>query len=82
VLLKHLDKYPLITKKRADYLLFKAAYELIKLKEHLTKDGLLKIVSLKASLNLGLSEQLKVAFPNIIPAIRNTDYSISIPSCN
>jgi len=82
VFLKHLDKYPLITKKKADYLLFKEVYELVKLKKHLTKDGLLKIVSLKASLNLGLSKQLKAAFPNIIPATRNTDYSISIPNCN
>jgi hypothetical protein len=30
----HFDKYPLITQKRADYLLFKQAYEIIKKKEH------------------------------------------------
>ena len=38
------DKYPLITQKLADYLLFKQAYEIIKNKEHLTLDGLSKLV--------------------------------------
>lgn len=36
--------------------------------EHKTLKGLLKIVSLKASLNLGLSDSLKAAYPNVIPA--------------
>lgn len=39
-------------------------------KKHLTKEGLLQIVALKASLNKGLSDQLKEAFPNIIPIKR------------
>jgi len=39
-------------------------------KEHLTIEGLRKILALKASLNLGLSENLKVAFPNVIPVKR------------
>jgi hypothetical protein len=33
------DKYPLITQKLADYLLFKRAFELINRKEHLTTEG-------------------------------------------
>lgn len=82
VLVKHLEKYPLITQKIADYVLFKEAYELVRRKEHLNKEGLLKIVSLKASLNLGLSEQLKAAFPEVIPATRYTDFPVSIPDCS
>jgi hypothetical protein len=39
-------------------------------KEHLTSKGLLDIVSLKASLNLGLSEDLNKAFPNVVPKDR------------
>jgi len=39
-------------------------------KEHLTIEGLRKIFAIKASLNLGLSEELKVAFLNIIPVKR------------
>jgi hypothetical protein len=82
VLMKHLENFQLLTQKRGDFLLFKQAYELIINKEHLTKEGILKIVSLKASLNRGLSEQLKVAFPDNNPAIRLTDFSISIPDCH
>lgn len=50
----HFDNYPLISKKKADYELFKEIVLLMKNKEHLTNKGLLKIMSLKASLNLGL----------------------------
>jgi len=83
ILVKHLEKYPLITKKKADYILFKEVYELVTLKEHLKLEGLLKIVSLKASLNLGLSDKLKAAFPNIIPSQKYTGFSeVSIPDCN
>ena len=32
--------------------------------------GLHKIVAIKASLNLGLPEQLKTAFPNVLPVVR------------
>jgi hypothetical protein len=39
-------------------------------KEHLTKTGLIKIVALKASLNLGLSDELKKEFPNVVPIER------------
>ena len=68
--LDHFDKYPLITKKRADYELFVQAFNLIQNKEHLTKEGLRKIVAIKANMNLGLSDELKTAFPNIIPVPR------------
>jgi hypothetical protein len=33
-------------------------------KEHLTSEGLQEIINLKASMNLGLSDELKVVFPN------------------
>jgi len=39
-------------------------------KEHLTIEGLHKIVAIKASINLGLSNDLKTAFPGIIPIKR------------
>jgi len=59
------DKYPLITQKWGDYLLFKKAYELILNKEHLTIEGLKKLVATKALINRGLPDQLKQAFPNL-----------------
>jgi hypothetical protein len=70
VLMDHLDSYPLITKKRADFELFKRILELMNRQEHLTQEGLIKIVSIKASMNRGLSEDLQIAFPNVIPVLR------------
>jgi len=66
----HYNKYPLRTKKSEDYMLFKEAYNIVKDKNHLTEEGLMKIVSFKASLNNGLSNALKNVFPNVIPAIK------------
>ena len=42
VIIDHLDKYPLITQKRADYELFKMVILLISQKEHFTIEGLKK----------------------------------------
>lgn len=42
----------------------------MKCKEHLTNEGLQKIVSIKYVLNQGLSNYLNSAFPLIVPAIR------------
>jgi hypothetical protein len=70
VLIPHFNKYPLLTKKRSDFLLFKQIVELMINKSHLSCAGLLQIVEIKASLNKGLSNELKAAFPNIIPVAR------------
>ena len=43
---------------------------LIQNKEHLTMEGLSKIVAIKASMNTGLSDELKAAFPDITPVQR------------
>ena len=39
VIIPHFDKYPLVTQKLADYILFKEIVSLMKNKEHLTLDG-------------------------------------------
>lgn len=70
VIIRHFDNYPLISQKWSDYQLFKLAFELVKNKKHLTQEGLNKIVSIKSSMNLGLSDKLKLAFPSIIPIPR------------
>jgi len=80
IVIPHFIKYPLITQKQADFLLFKKVIELINNKEHLTLEGLLKIVSIKGSLNLGLSPELKEAFPDIDLEKRPVINSISIQS--
>ena len=70
ILLDHLNNYPLITKKQADFKLFKEALDLMSRQEHLTPEGLLKIVNIKASMNKGLSEELQDTFPNVVPVLR------------
>ena len=66
----HFEKYPLITQKLADYLLFRDVVNMMINKEHLTKKGLNRIVSIKAVINLGLPDELQVYFPDIIPTLR------------
>jgi hypothetical protein len=70
VIINHFEKYPLITQKRADYELWKQVFYLVQNKEHLTREGLEKIVAIKASINNGLSDELKAAFPDTIPVTR------------
>jgi len=70
IIIDHFERCPLITQKRADYELFKQVFYLILKKEHLTVSGLHKIVAIKASINKGLSSELKAAFPNITPVPR------------
>ena len=59
-----------MTQKFGDYEIFKQVYNLVLNKEHLTIEGLRKIIALKASFNLGLSEKLKLDFPDVIPVAR------------
>lgn len=65
VIIPHFDNYPLLTKKYSDYVLFKKIIELMLEKEHNTLEGRQKIVNIKASINLGLSNELKEAFPSL-----------------
>uniref|UniRef100_UPI002238FECA LAGLIDADG endonuclease n=1 Tax=Ramaria rubella TaxID=113071 RepID=UPI002238FECA len=71
VIIPHFLEYPLITQKKADFLLFKQVVDFIVKGEHLNKKGIEKILSLKASINLGLSFSVTASFPFIIPALRD-----------
>ncbi len=68
VIENHLNNYPLLTQKQADFILFKSILDLIRRKEHLTQEGLNEIVSFKAMMNKGLTSTLEEAFLNVIPA--------------
>lgn len=70
IIIPHFTKYPLITQKKADYDLLKKVVALINKKEHLTQEGLRSIIAIKASMKLGLSDELKVAFPDVNPEPR------------
>ena len=79
LLIDFFDLHPLITQKKADYNIFKQVALIMKDKQHLTPEGLLEIVKLRASLNLGLTDTLKSAFPNICatPRLQVTDQKIA-----
>jgi hypothetical protein len=51
VIIPHFEKYSLLTQKQGDFVIFKNIIKLMNKGEHLTKDGLVKIINLKASLN-------------------------------
>lgn len=65
VIIPHFEKYPLLTQKQSDYILFKNIVTLMNKGEHLTMDGIKKIVDLKACLNNGLSNKLKIFFSKV-----------------
>ena len=75
VIIPHFNKYPLLTQKQADFILFSLVVNLINNKEHLTEQGLKKILSIRASMNKGLTSKLKTIFPDIVgverPIINN-----------
>jgi len=72
VILPFLNKYSLVTQKRADYEIFTQIAKLLENKQHMNCKGLQDIVNLKASLNLGLKDKNKTYFPNTIPVPKHT----------
>lgn len=78
----HFDKYPLITQKWSDYTLFKQCLDEMKNKNHLTDEGLRKIFSIRASINLGLSDSLNKVFLDIVPVLRPPVVNYEIPNRN
>ena len=78
VIINHFDKYPLVTQKLSDYLIFKECFEIIKQGYHLTETGLLKIIGLKSNLNLGLPVKVKEAFPpEGVPKVNKSEYKFN-----
>lgn len=76
--LPHFDRYPLITEKQADYLLFRKAVKLVSQKVHLTAEGINTIVGIRASLNKGLTPALEEAFPDCVPSPRRLIVDLQI----
>lgn len=75
-LLPHFDKYKLLTNKQVDYILFKSVLELINKGEHLTKEGIIKILAIKASINSGSIPDVFVS--EIVPIIRPDSIDVGI----
>ena len=81
-LINHLEKYPLLSQKAADFILFHQVIQLINSKHHLSIEGLNKIINLKASMNLGLSDFLKSEFIDFCPIERPVIKTENIPDGN
>ena len=80
VIIAHFDNYPLITQKQKDFELFKKGILMVINKEHLTKEGLNKLISIKASMNRGLSKELKTLFPDIVPMVLSIIERNTVPN--
>lgn len=65
-IIPHFDKYPLFTQKKADYILFKEAINLLLTgKVRSSIEGMYELMSIKGSMNRMLSDKLKINFPNL-----------------
>lgn len=73
IIIPHFLKYPLLTQKGADFLLFKQIVEIMDNRGHLTLEGFYKIITIKASMNLGLSESLKSEYLASLVAERESN---------
>jgi hypothetical protein len=82
IIIPHFLKYPLLAQKAADFDLFKQVTELMKNKAHLKTEGIKEIINIKASMNLGLSDELKSNFINTVPVLRPTIKTTNIPDSN
>ena len=72
-LIPHFNKYPQLSKKQIDYLLWKDIINILHSKQHLTLEGFIECLSLKSLLNKGLNDKLKNIFPlkTIIKPLRS-----------
>jgi hypothetical protein len=68
VIIPHFTKYPLISKKAEDFLLWSKVVEIISNKGHLSEEGFLNILSYYASINRGVSKKVLFHYPEILPA--------------
>jgi len=78
IIIPHFIKYPLLTQKKVDFKFFCLIINLMNKKEHLNMRGISKIISIRASMNKGLSEELKKAFPYNILIKRPVNFSQEI----
>jgi hypothetical protein len=82
LVIPHLFHFPLLSQKAADFYFFKEIVNLIFYKTHLTEEGLLQIINIRASMILGLSDLLKSQFINCCPVPRKIINTTLIPNLN
>ena len=65
IIIPHFRKYALLTQKKADFLLFSSVIDLMIKAKSLSRDNIIEILSIKSSMNTGLSNILKELFPEV-----------------
>jgi hypothetical protein len=70
IIIPHFIKYPLLTQKQADLILFKKGLEILYQEQPLSLEGFRRLVRISAAMSKGLTDKLKVAFPGIVPVER------------
>jgi hypothetical protein len=79
IIIPHFRKYPLLTQKAADFILFEQIVNLMSIGVHLTINGIQQIVNIKANMNLGISDLIKFKFSEIKPIKRPIINTTTIP---
>nr|AER27908.1 LAGLIDADG endonuclease [Phialocephala helvetica] len=69
IILPHFIKYPLLTKKRISFLLFKDIVNLMSKKSHLSLEGAQSIINIRASMNNGVTKNFLNNYPNTVPVV-------------
>jgi hypothetical protein len=64
---KHFEEFPLQTSKLVHFQLWCQVMDMIEKEEHLTMEGFLKILAIKAVFPKGLSDNVLKAYPNVVP---------------
>jgi|ERR1700761_77539 len=82
IIIPHFIKYPLLSQKAADFILFSQIVELQYNSAHLNLNGLQEIINIKSSMNLGLSDNIKSEFFLINPVERPLIKTTYIPDPN
>ncbi len=70
IVIPHFEAYPLLTKKFADFELFKQIVLIKNNESPLSEQGFINILNLRYNLNRGISEELKELYPNLVPVAR------------
>ena len=71
IIIPHFNRYPLITNKNSDFLLWSKVVELMVTKQHLTPVGFSTVLSYYASINKGMSPKVLSDFPNVVGVDRD-----------
>ena len=72
-IIPHFDKYPLLSKTKEEFELFKLAAFNMHNKRHYTPEGFQEILSIKAAMNKGLTGLLSESFSNTMPILAVSD---------